>query len=287
MSNHSHHHTRKRKKRIRNAVSVVLSFVLSIFFAILMCAVALQFGFLDRDMILAKINESNYYNEVYAELTDNIHTILKSKGLPETLLEDCISNKRVYINGKQYIDNGLQGEDTVVELDNIKEEMNKILVSYYEEKQIPVDDKVRDNIDTVINDVCTEYTRMVRFQFVSFIKDYKSMYRNIAIWLLPLLVVLSAVIIFTLLKIHRYPHRGVRYTAISLASASMLNLCLPLYCLINKVYNRLDILPVYYEQFLQSYMENSLWAYVYVGAFGLLLTAILCGGVRVLKHNIS
>ena len=284
MSNRKH---RSKKKLIRNTISAILSFVLTLFIAILLCAVSLQFGFFDNDLILSKINESNYYNNVYSELTNNINTILDSKNLPTDLVKECISDKRVYINGKQYINNSLVGKDTVVEVDKINEELETILVDYYESNGIQVDEVVQSSIDSVISDIDSEYMRMIRFQFVDYIKNYKAEYKEIMTWFLPLIIVMSVIIIVVLLKIHRYPHRGVRFTAIALASACLLNMLLPLYCIINKLYDGLNILPKYYCHFLETYIKWSCYAFVYVGAFGIVVAFILFGIMRVLKHNIK
>ena len=286
MSRHKHH--RKNKKRLlRNIVSTILSFVLAMFLGVLLCIISLQFGFFDSDLILSKINESNYYNEVYSELTSNIQTILASKELPEDLVADCITDKRVYINGKQYIDNSLKGNDTIVTVDNINDELYTILENYYTSSGIKIDEVVQSNIESIINDIDSEYIRMIRFQFVDYVKNYKNAYKELLIWFVPTVILLSVIIIGILLKIHKYPHRGVRFTMISLASASIMNLLLPLYCIINKTYNNLNILPDYYGSFLETYTKWSCYAFIYVGAFGFVLSLLLFGGVRILKQNIK
>ena len=281
-------HRSKRKKRfIRNTISAILEVVLTMIIAILLCSVSLRFGFFDNDLILSKINESNYYNNVYSELMENINTILDSKDLPADLVKECISDKRVYINGKQYIDNSLEGKDTVVAVDKINEELNVILTDYYESIGMQIDETVQSNINSVINDIDSEYMRMIRFQFVDYIKKYKAAYREAMTFSLPLVAIMSIMIIVVLLKLHRYPHRGVRFTAIALLSASAINMLLPLYCIVNKVYDGLNILPNYYCDFLETYIKWSCYAFVYTGAFGIVVAFILFGVMRVLKHNIK
>ena len=96
-----------------------------------------------------------------------------------------------------------------------------------------------------------------------------------------------AIIILVLLNVPRYPHRGVRFPAIALVSASVINMLLPLYCIINKMYDGLNILPDYYCNFLETYIKWSCYAFVYVGVFGIVVAFILFGIMRVLKHNIK
>lgn len=283
----SGHSANRRNNRIRTCVSVVCSFLLAMFLTVLLGAVAMRFGFFNREMTLNKINESDYYTNVYQELMENLKVIADSKEIPETVVTTVFTEKRVYINGKQFIENSLNNNDTVVERDAVEKELETALRAYYKTKNVQITNAVQSDMDATIQAMTSEYTRMVRFQFVDYIRKYKAAYDSVMKWLLPILAVLSVLLIAVLIKLHRYPHRGVRYIGIGLVSAGLINLILPLVALIQRWYTDLGIQPDYYAEFLADYFKWSLYSFVYTGVISIVLSIGLFIWMRVLKNQIK
>lgn len=280
-------HGAKHKKQIRGMVSIVCSFLLAMFLTVLLAAIAMQFGFFNKGMTLNKINESDYYTNVYEELIENLDTIVDSKGIPRSVLTSIFTEKRVYINGKQFIENSLNNEDTVVSVDKIDEELNTALLEYYKAKNITVTDEIKSDMDATISSINSEYTRMVRFQFVDYIRKYKTVCYSVMQWLIPLLLMLSILLMVVLWKLHRYPHRGIRYIGIALVSAGLINLILPLFAIFKKWYTGFDITPVYYAEFLSDYFKWSLYSFVYTGIISIVISIVLFIWMRILKNQIK
>ena len=279
--------TSKKKKIIRNVVCTIFSFLLAVSLSILLGSVALHFGFFNKEMTLNKINESDYYTKVYAELMDNLGMILESKELPNDLLNEVITEKKVYINGKQYIDNSLANKDTVLQTDELTKELTKLLENYYRGKKVKLDDTVNADIASTVKAVVSEYSRMTRFQFVSYIRQYKQAMGKVLNWLLPVMAVIAVVLTVLMLLVVKYRHRGVRFIAISFFTAGGINLVLPVYGLATKWYNHLDISPSYYAGFLSEYFKLSTLSFFYVGCISFVIGLLLMLIVRVLKNRLK
>lgn len=279
--------TSRKKKIIRNVVCTIFSFLLMVSLSVLLGSAALYFGFFNKEMTLSKINESDYYTKVYAELMDNLKLILTSKELPDNLLDEVITEKKVYINGKQYINNSLDNKDTVLQTEELTKELTKLLEDYYQEKQVKLDDMVKTDISSTVNAIVSEYSRMTRFQFVSYIRQYKQIAGNVLRWLLPVMAVLAIALIILMLCVVKYRHRGVRFIAISFFAAGGLSLILPVYGLATKWYNHLDISPPYYAGFLSEYFKLSTLAFFYVGCISLVIGLLLLLIVRLLKNQLK
>lgn len=279
--------TKHHKKNIlRNCVSIALSFVLCIIFTGFFCVVGLQTGAFSKDMTLEKINESDYYNKAYNELTNNIDTILEGKGYPKGIADIVITDKRVYINGKQYIQNSLDGKNTKISVTKIHQELTDLLNAYYITKGIVVDDNIKNHITGTVNSIETEYIRMIRFQFVDYIRSYKKAYYSVLQWGLPIAFVLTVILVVILLRLHKYVHRGIRYIALSILSAAGITALLPLLMLFQGAY-KMSIKPVYYANFLTEYLKWSLTCFVYVGFVGAMISIGLFVWIHFLKNKIK
>ena len=283
----SHKKTSKSKKIARTVVSVLCSFLLSMFIAVFLGSIALSFGFFNKGLTLEQINESGYYTKVYEELITNLNTIGAAQNVSEDTITEVFKEKRVYINGKQFIENSLYNKDTVVDVEKINEELQTAIARDYARKGISVNEDVQAGIDTAISDLDTEYIRMVRFQFVSYVRQYKNAIYNVLKTVIPVLIVLSLILGFVLVKIQKYPHRGIRYLAMSVISAAAINLILPIVALMNKWYDKIDVTPDYYASFLSSYFQSGIFAFVYAGLFGVVVGIALVILKQMLKNRIK
>lgn len=279
--------TSKKKKIIRNVVCTIFSFLLMVSLSILLGSVALYFGFFNKEMTLNKINESDYYTKVYAELMGNLGMILESKELPKDLLDEIVTEKKVYINGKQYINNSLDDKDTVLKTDELSKEMTEALEKYYTQRKVKLDDTVKTDIASTVNAVISEYSRMTRFQFVNYIRQYKQAMQSVLRWLLWVAAVIAIVLMILMLCVVKYRHRGVRFIAISFFAAGGINLILPVYGLATKWYNHLDISPPYYAGFLGEYFKLSTLSFLYVGCISVVVGFVLILIVRLLKNQLK
>lgn len=277
------------KKRIRNVVSYVFSLFLALIFFLLFASIALRFGLFNDKATLARINESGYYNNVQEELYKNIKTITDEAKLPESVMSDVISLKRVYVNGKNYISNVLEGKEAKADTSKVEEELQKNIDEYLSKTDIKSSDleTVNPGTSQLVYQAAKEYKRMLEFPFVKYIKEYEEAFYHVIKWCIPVCVVLLVLIYIMLFRIHRYKHRIARYSAFGMLGATWMMLMAPLYLMISGMYQKISITPEYYDAFIHSYLKNGTAMFLYVGGVGMILSIALILLATYIKNNVT
>lgn len=270
----------------RKVISVIASFLLSMFLVIMAAEIALNFGFFNDSQTLDQINTSGYYDHAYDELRSNVAEILVSKGLPADALKSVITQRRVYIKGKQYIENDLRGKAEKVETDEVKKEIDSTLTDYYKTSGVDKD-ALKESVNDASSAVINEYTRIIRFQFVDYIRTWRNQYRSAAKVTFPCSAAAAIILVILLIKIQKYPHRGVRYTGISFAAAGLMCTVYPLYLLLTGGALRHNVTPDYYQSFLNDYITQGLTSFVITGAILLVIGIILAVMVKAMKSRLK
>lgn len=277
---------KSKKNTIRNLTSMIFALVLTLLFFFLFLSVGLLFGVFNNRVILNKISESNYYNRVYQELEERSDEIFLSRELPVSLLDDVITLEKVYVSGRNYIENVLQNKEYKIPLTQIEEALEQSISEYMMEEGIEATPEITSGIKELVALISGEYRRSIEFQFINYISIYRKSVYQIMKWIFPLGIVCSGLFIFLLLRLHPYKHRGVRYLASSVLSSSSLIILGSLLLLISGFYNKIQIAPDYYLFFIQGYLKWSAVIYLYIGGMGILIGIVLMGLVRYMKAGV-
>lgn len=265
---------------------MIFALVLTLLFFFLFLSVGLLFGVFNNRVILNKISESNYYNRVYQKLEERSDEIFLSHRLPDTLLDDVITLEKVYVSGRNYIENALQNKEYKIPLTQIEEALEQSISEYMMEEGIEETPEVTSGIKELVALISGEYRRSIEFQFINYISIYRKSVYQILKWIFPLGIVCSGLFIFLLLRLHPYKHRGVRYLASSMLSSSSLIILGSLLLLMSRFYNKMQIAPDYYFTFVQEYLKWSTIIYLYIGGMGILIGIVLMGLVRYMKAGV-
>lgn len=276
---------KKRQDRIRFGVSIVFSFVLTLVFFLVFLLLGLNFGVFNDHVILSKVSESNYYNKVYEEVVDQCEEIIVDNDLPTTILNDVITLERVYVSGRNYIENTLQGREKEIQTDRIEKDFEKNLMGYLSEQGIEVTDEVYQGILEMVSLIKVQYQRNIEFKFIYYIAKYRSYIYKSIIWVIPILVVIGVILIFLLIRIFPYIHRGLRFVQYALMAASAITLISTIYLLVFSGYDSLSIEPFFYKYFISSYLKGALMVYLYISAMGILLSVMLLTLIQYLRSN--
>ncbi|MDF2801521.1 MAG: hypothetical protein K0S61_1424, partial [Anaerocolumna sp.] len=158
---------------MQSIISSIFAFLLSLLFILLFLGTGLAFGLFSDRIILSKVNESNYYNEVHQELNERAEIIVTEAGLPITVLKDVISLERVYIGGKYFIEDTLTGKDTVINTEKVREQLEQNINQYLTEEEVTKTEELEAGIYEIILRVEQEYKRGIQFQFIIYLAEYK------------------------------------------------------------------------------------------------------------------
>lgn len=278
---------KKKQKAIKSIISSAFAFLLTLIFLALFILVGLYYGVFNNRIILSKVNESNYYNEVYEELQERAQDILQEAGLPLNILSEVITLKQVYIGGKYYIEDALSGKEPGIRSNKVKNQLEQNINKYLTEEGILRTKELDAGIEEVINKVEQEYKRGIHFQFINYIAEYKASFMRLFSRTIPILLLLAGAISVLLIRIHRYKHSGIRYIAYAMIASSCIVISSSAFLLSTKSYERMKQLPDYYNRFLTNYLRWDIQVFMYLGGIGILLAALLILLVAYMKNNIT
>ena len=112
-------------KVIKTIISYILTIILALaILAFVMIHLASSYV-LNESYILAKLEEQNYYDEIYEELKSNFEKYIYQSGFSEDVLDDIVSKEKVKKDTKTIISNIYDGLDEEIEVQTIKDNLNK------------------------------------------------------------------------------------------------------------------------------------------------------------------
>jgi|GEM_PF-2571354 len=278
--------THHNKKVMRRSISFVLSYLLTLIFAVLFILVGILAGVFNDSVILNHLQRSNYYQSIYTTIQNNAESVLLPTGIDISVLSDVITMDRVYIAAKNTIEAEIKGESVVQDTKRIKNQLKENILRFADEKELLLEAEQQVGVETLCEAVSTEYTKMLDFPFIKYYVQYKTTYQSLMRIGVPILLLLATVIIVILLKLHKYQHQGVRYVAYSVLAASIMITIVPVLLLVSKAYQKLNVSPKYFYNFMVNYIRWDISVFVYIGGIGLAIFTGLLLYISILKKKI-
>lgn len=111
---------------------------------------------LNGNYILAKLDETNYYNKIYEDVKSNFEKYIEQSGLEESVLENIITKEKIKKDTQLIINNLYDGLGQTVDTQEIEDNMYKNIENTLGNTNINATQK--NAIDTFIKEICKEYT---------------------------------------------------------------------------------------------------------------------------------
>lgn len=273
------------KSLIKTLISSIYAFLLTLLLFVLFTSVGLSFGMFNNKSIISKMNETKYYDKVYVELNKRTEEIVLQAALPTTVLEDVITLERVYVGGNNYVNGILKGDKPKINTDKLRSNLTDHINEYLTKQSIEQSDEVKTLEEKVVNRVEEEYLSSVSFKFIDYFTDSRKNFRNAMQYILPLSILFIGTLCFILIKIHKNKHRGLRYINYAMISSSLLLIIASTFLLLDKGYEKLNIMPVYYRDFLTAYFRWDIQVLLYMGFIGIILSTALISLTKFLKDR--
>jgi hypothetical protein len=264
----------------------ILAFLLSLIFVALFLITGLYLGAFNEKTILSKINESNYYNEVQQELNKNAESIVLKAGLPVSVLENVVTLERVYISGKYYIETALKGSNTDISTEKLRNLLSDNINQYLLENNVDVDKDLTAGVDEIISRVEQEYKRSIQLEFINSVADYKIRFIQVTKIVLPFIVIVAGLLSYLLVRVNKYIHRGLRYIAYAVMASTIVNTIIALALLLTKSFQKINVKPKYYYNFLVQYFKWDIQIYLYLSIVGIIVSTLLISFVKLKRQNL-
>ena len=197
---------------------------------------------LSKEYILNKLEESNYYNNIYTEVENNFENYIYQSGLDPIVLENIVSRDKIKEDTNIIISNIYDGNNKVIDLEVVRNNLSTNIDKSLEDRYLSEENKKAINkfIDIIINEyedtiMNTSYSSKINTG-ISSINNKINMI-NIIMIILVIISILSLI----LLNIKK-KRRKLSIFGIPLLALGLLLITICLYIILNIDINNIVIL---------------------------------------------
>ena len=197
---------------------------------------------LNKEYILNKLEESNYYNNIYTEVENNFENYIYQSGLDPIVLRNIVSRDKIKEDTNIIISNIYDGNNKVIDLEVVRNNLSTNIDKSLEDRYLSEENKKAINkfIDIIINEyedtiMNTDYNSKINTG-ISSINNKINMI-NIIMIILVIISILSLI----LLNIKK-KRRKLSIFGIPLLALGLLLITIYLYIILNIDINNIVIL---------------------------------------------
>ena len=256
--------------RVRNAVFIVLSFLLTLVLFLLSVGTVLEATLFNPEFIFDSMNSSNYFIDKRDEITTSLIDLGYASGLDEKFFDDFIDEVMLCDDTREYLDNYYSGSGAKIDSTDFKQSFNAELDKYIQENNIKnVNGKSRDKL---VNKAAQIYRSSLEIPLFSRLSAYFLTAKNAMPFIIVGLVVLAGVICVVLIYANKWKHRGVKYICYATSGAFLTLGIIPTYLMITGKISHINLdSRALYNMFVQS--ANSICiAVLFISLFFLLVS---------------
>lgn len=256
--------------RVRNAVFIVLSFLLTLVLFLLSVGTVLEATLFNPEFIFDSMNSSNYFIDKRDEITTSLIDLGYASGLDEKFFDDFVDEVMLCDDTREYLDNYYSGSGAKIDSTDFKQSFNAELDKYIQENNIKnVNGKSRDKL---VNKAAQIYRSSLEIPLFSRLSAYFLTAKNAMPFIIVGLVVLAGVICVVLIYANKWKHRGVKYICYATSGAFLTLGIIPTYLMITGKISHINLdSRALYNMFVQS--ANSICiAILFISLFFLLVS---------------
>lgn len=140
-------------------------------------------------------------------------------------------------------------------------------------------------VDEYVKEIMSIYQKRIKLPGLDYIVKIGNEYNKYFPFLLVISILLSLLFGFICIKIHRLPHRGLRYMVYAFGGGFLMTFLAPFVVFASRIYNRLNVDPPYFRDFMAAYIKGALAQFMIVSQIWLLVAIVLLVIVAVLRKK--
>lgn len=271
--------------RVRNAVFILLSFLLTLILFLLSVCTVLEATLFNPEFIFDNMNSSNYFIDKRDEITTSLIDLGYASGLDEKFFQDFVDEVMLCDDTREYLDNYYSGNGAKIDTTDFKQSFNAEIDKYIQENNIKnVNGNSRDKL---VRKAALIYRSSLEIPLFSKLSAYFLTAKNAMPFILVGLAVLAGVICVVLIFANKWKHRGVKYICYATSGAFLTLGIIPAYLMISGKISHLNLdSRALYNMFVQS--ANSICiAVLFISLFFLLVSVGLFFLFRRMYQKVS
>ncbi len=218
-----------KKSTAEKAVSVLVSFLMSLLLFLFACVLILQGTLLNPDYLRKQLYESHYYENVLEEVENEFSSYASASGFDQKLLNSALDINDLQMVANQSL-NRIYGEKAEnISNANFQSKLNQILTQNAKSRGVTLTEDNKKSLlllaqtcsDTYLKDISFPYTE----ELGEAIGKIKTILRLPSV-LLPVLVVILAGVLF---RITPWRHRALRACIYAVSGTTLMLAVFPAY----------------------------------------------------------
>lgn len=263
----------KRRRSIRRLAGGVYTLNVFCMTLCLIVGLGLHITLLNRNFICDNMTASGYFRHEYNQfcVTTQIDLVEYQEDVVNSLLDEIGYDGFLSMAKKQLMAD-LRGQDGKYDDSGIREQLEEKISTYRKTEQEELVNVVLGNLELSTKDMVGTTIYQLRIGFYDLIEG------GIALYLISFLLV-----VFVVITMDRYQHRGVRYIAVGITGGSVVVGIISGVMYLAQIYNRFLIEPEGLLLFFREYIKNGLIILFALSCVGILvgiLSGLLAKGIR-------
>lgn len=240
----------RKSSKIKQAVCVMLSFILSLLVFSLSVGIVFEATFFNPNFIIENMNSSNYFIEKNDEITRNLNDLGYASGLKDEFFDRLLDEIMISEDTESYLTGYYAGEKAVIDTTKFEQTFNNALDKYIEDNNLKnVDSKNRNYL---LKKAASIYRLSLEIPLFYRLAGYFKASKNIIPFALIGLAVVIAIIIFVLVFSNSLKHRVFRYLSYATLGASLSLAVIPTYVLLSGQLQKINLTSrALYNLFIQ------------------------------------
>lgn len=289
MEHREHRHRRhknNKKNAIRQTISYILAFLLSVCLTLITLLVVVKFGCFNEKSLYKNMSSYGYYDYVYDDILADVKSMTIPTGFPESIYEGVITQTHVYNDVNGSLKAQFTGSSYVTSSADIKQALRDNINKYFEENEYIATESEETAIGDYLNSVSNCYDKYIKMPLGDYLIKAEGMFNKIFLIAVIALLVVSAIIAYVILQLYKWIHRALRFFSYASFGAAAMITAAPAYLYLEKVYYRFNLSPESFYKLITTYIDNVLELFMYFGLLWLVVGIVfICATVLAKKHQ--
>lgn len=272
-------------KIFKNVVSIILAFLLMLSILLTVAIQVISTTILNKDYILGKLEETNYYNNVYEQIKDSLEGYIGPSGLDEEVLENIYTREQVKEDINLVIDNIYENKDDKINTEDIKEKLQNNIEASVGSGLLTKENQ--DSIEDFIDKIADEYVQNIShdpyFEKLGTIMNSVNNILDRVDGIVIFVPIILAVIIL-LLNIKQISN-AIRFIAIGVLSSGIIALVVKLFIEAKINISNILIINDSFSEVIKSVINDILGTINIMSIVGIIVSIILIILANIIKVN--
>ena len=277
-------------KIFKNIISIILAFLLMLSILLTVALQIVSSTILNKDYIFGKLDEANYYNNVYEQIKDSLAGYIGPSGLDEEVLENIYTREQVKEDINLIINNIYENKDDKINTEDIKEKLQNNIEASVGSGLLTKENKksIEDFIDKIADEYVQNISHDPYFEKLGIImnkaKDIVGKVDGIIIFV-P--IILAVVIL--LLNIKQISS-AIRFISISILTSGLIGIALKLFIETKINISNILIINDSFSEVIKNVINsilNNINTMSIIGIIGSIVLIVLTNVIKVNRQTIE